>query len=41
VNTHQVTALTRDHHVYLTKDGNISIAGNVASLASAMHHVTK
>jgi aspartate aminotransferase len=45
LNVDQVTALTRDHHVYLTKDGRISIAGinagNVAYLASAMHQVTK
>ncbi|RKP23073.1 pyridoxal phosphate-dependent transferase [Syncephalis pseudoplumigaleata] len=41
----QVEALKRDHHVYLTKDGRISIAGvsshNVKYLAQAIHEVTK
>lgn len=41
----QVECLTKEHHVYLTKDGRISIAGitpaNVAYLANAMHAVTK
>ncbi|KAI9592340.1 pyridoxal phosphate-dependent transferase [Syncephalis fuscata] len=41
----QVEALKRDHHVYLTKDGRISIAGvsshNVKYLAQAMYEVTK
>lgn len=45
LNADQVAALTRDYHVYLTKDGRISIAGinagNVAYLARAMHQVTK
>jgi len=40
-----VERLTRDHHVYLTKDGRISIAGinagNVAYLAQAIHSVSK
>ena len=41
----QVLRLTRDHHVYLTNDGRISIAGitdaNVEHLAHAIHSVTK
>ncbi|KAI9592342.1 hypothetical protein BDF19DRAFT_218735 [Syncephalis fuscata] len=41
----QVEVLKRDHHVYLTKDGRISIAGvsshNVKYLAQAMYEVTK
>lgn len=45
MNADQVDALIRDHHVYLTKDGRISMAGvtsnNVLYLAQAMHAVTK
>lgn len=41
----QVARLTKDHHIYLTKDGRISIAGinasNVTYLAEAVHAVTK
>lgn len=41
----QVERLARDHHVYLTKDGRISMAGissnNVKYLAGAIHAVTK
>eukprot|EP00045_Choanoeca_perplexa_P009150 m.87355 g.87355 ORF g.87355 m.87355 type:complete len:429 (-) comp14773_c0_seq2:40-1326(-) len=41
----QVAQITADHHVYLTKDGRISMAGvsseNVGHLAHAMHAVTK
>jgi aspartate aminotransferase len=41
----QVAKITAEHHVYLTKDGRISMAGvssdNVAHLAHAMHAVTK
>jgi len=41
----QVAQLTKDHSVYLTKDGRISVAGvssgNVDHLAYAMHQVTK
>ncbi|KAK4288054.1 hypothetical protein Pmani_038894 [Petrolisthes manimaculis] len=41
----QVEKLTKDHSVYLTKDGRISVAGiastNVDYLAHAMHQVTK
>ncbi|OQR76086.1 aspartate aminotransferase [Tropilaelaps mercedesae] len=41
----QVSKLTRDYSVYLTKDGRISVAGissnNVDYLAHAMHNVTK
>nr|CAG8600972.1 8119_t:CDS:2 [Entrophospora candida] len=41
----QVEKLTADFHVYLTKDGRISIAGisskNVKYLAEAIHEVTK
>jgi aspartate aminotransferase len=41
----QVEKLTGEHHVYLTKDGRISMAGisshNVDYLAEAIHLVTK
>ncbi|KAJ1972669.1 aspartate transaminase aat1 [Dimargaris verticillata] len=41
----QVEKLTKEHHVYLTKDGRISIAGissrNVEYLAQSIHAVTK
>jgi aspartate aminotransferase len=41
----QVAKLTAEHHVYLTKDGRISVAGvssrNVDHLANAIHEVTK
>lgn len=41
----QVAQIAKDHSVYLTKDGRISIAGvssnNVDYLANAMHEVTK
>nr|CAH7768483.1 unnamed protein product [Callosobruchus chinensis] len=41
----QVAKLTKEHSVYLTKDGRISMAGvtskNVEYLAHAMHEVTK
>jgi len=41
----QVEKLTKDHSVYLTKDGRIAIVGittkNVEYLAHAMHIVTK
>lgn len=40
----QVSKLTLDHHIYLTKDGRISIAGiteaNVDHLAASIHKVT-
>lgn len=40
----QVERLTKEHHIYLTKDGRISIAGinanNVGYLAQAIHSVT-
>jgi len=43
--TEQVANITKNHSVYLTKDGRISMAGisskNVAYLAAAMHDVTK
>ncbi|RKP08516.1 pyridoxal phosphate-dependent transferase, partial [Thamnocephalis sphaerospora] len=45
ISPEQVEALKNDHHIYLTKDGRISIAGvssqNVEYLAKAMHEVTK
>lgn len=45
LNAEQVERLTRDYHVYLTKDGRISMAGinskNVQYLAEAIHAVTK
>lgn len=41
----QVDKMTKDFHVYLTRNGRISIAGitsqNVKHLATAMHEVTK
>lgn len=41
----QVERMTKEYHVYLTKDGRISIAGinsaNVKYLAQAIHEVTK
>ncbi|CAJ0955071.1 unnamed protein product, partial [Mesorhabditis belari] len=41
----QVERLTKDHSIYLTKDGRISVAGissnNVGYLAHALHQVTK
>lgn len=41
----QVDRLTNEFHIYLTKNGRISIAGvtsqNVDYLAAAMHEVTK
>lgn len=41
----QVEKLTKEHSIYLTKDGRISVAGvsskNVAYLAKALHAVTK
>lgn len=41
----QVERLSKEHHVYLTKDGRISIAGissnNVKYLAESIHAVTK
>jgi aspartate aminotransferase len=41
----QVDALRKDHHVYMTRDGRISVAGisshNVEYLAKSIHAVTK
>ena len=41
----QVERLKEDYHVYITKDGRISMAGvttaNVKYVASAIHEVTK
>jgi len=41
----QVEDLTNKHHVYLTKDGRVSMAGvtskNVEYLAKSIHDVTK
>jgi len=41
----QCDKITKDHHVYLTRNGRISMAGvntkNVAYLANAIHQVTK
>ncbi|KAK4701145.1 hypothetical protein P7C70_g5089, partial [Phenoliferia sp. Uapishka_3] len=41
----QVATLAKEHHVYLTKDGRISVAGvtpkNVQHLAESLHAVTK
>merc|ERR1712241_1659580 len=45
MNQQQVEKIIKDHSVYLTKDGRISVAGisssNVGYLAKAMHDVTK
>ena len=45
LNLQQVERLTKEYHVYLTKDGRISLAGinsgNVQYLAKAIHEVTK
>ncbi|EGT43052.1 hypothetical protein CAEBREN_26153 [Caenorhabditis brenneri] len=45
INPQQVEKLIKEHSVYLTKDGRISVAGissnNVAYLAHALHQVTK
>jgi aspartate aminotransferase len=42
---HQVEKLREEHHVYLTKDGRISMAGvnsgNVGYIADAIVDVTK
>lgn len=41
----QVDKLAKEHHVYLTRDGRVSMAGvttsNVGYLAEAIHSVTK
>ena len=41
----QVAKIIKEHSVYLTKDGRVSVAGvssaNVDYLAAAMHAVTK
>ncbi|EFC50488.1 aspartate aminotransferase [Naegleria gruberi] len=45
LNEQQVTKLKEEYHIYMTKDGRISISGlntnNVATVAKAMHEVTK
>lgn len=45
INEKQVQKLIKEHSVYLTNDGRISISGintgNVAYLAKALHDVTK
>ena len=45
LNEKQVDQLTNEFHIYLTKNGRISMAGvtskNVVYLAEAMHAVTK
>jgi len=45
LNEQQVTKLKDEYHIYMTKDGRISISGlntnNVATVAKAMHEVTK
>ncbi|KAF9586491.1 aspartate transaminase aat1 [Lunasporangiospora selenospora] len=45
LNPEQVDKLKTEHHVYLTRDGRISVAGisskNVEYLAKAIHEVTK
>lgn len=44
LNPAEVERLTSEFHVYLTKDGRISIAGinssNIKNLANAIHQVT-
>ncbi|WAQ82826.1 hypothetical protein PtA15_3A190 [Puccinia triticina] len=45
ISPEQVEQMTKNHHVYMTKDGRISMAGvtahNVKNLAKALHDVTK
>jgi len=45
ISPEQVEKLKKDHHVYLTKDGRISVAGitnaNCSHLAESLHEVTK
>ena len=45
LNPDQVEKLTKEHHIYLTKDGRISIAGinesNIDHLAMSIHKVTQ
>ena len=45
LDTAQVKRMTEEFHIYLTKDGRISMAGlngsNVAYVAKAMHEVSK
>ncbi|CAH7686156.1 pyridoxal phosphate-dependent transferase [Phakopsora pachyrhizi] len=45
ISPEQVERMTKNHHVYMTKDGRISMAGvtphNVKNLAKALHDVTK
>ncbi|KAF0982138.1 hypothetical protein FDP41_011999 [Naegleria fowleri] len=45
LNEQQVNRLREEYHIYMTKDGRISISGlntnNVATVAKAMHEVTK
>lgn len=40
----QVDRLAQDHHIYMTRNGRISMAGvtskNVSRLAEALHRVT-
>ena len=44
ISPEQVAKLVSEHHVYLTKDGRISVAGitphNVNHLAESLHKVT-
>lgn len=44
ISPEQVSELVEKHHVYLTKDGRISVAGitdhNVKHLAESLHKVT-
>lgn len=45
ISPEQVDRLAKEHHVYLTRDGRISVAGitnhNVRHLAESLHEVTK
>ncbi|KAK6040473.1 hypothetical protein COOONC_22022 [Cooperia oncophora] len=45
INPQQVEKLIKEHSVYLTKDGRISVAGissnNIEYFAKALHEVTK
>jgi len=45
LNEGQVDTLAKDFHIYLTKDGRISVAGlntkNVEYVAQSFHSVTK
>lgn len=45
ISPEQVERLSKEYHIYLTKDGRISVAGitphNIKHLATSLHEVTK